>query len=217
MRTRRAAGSHPWSLRRAGASLALAAALALPLGGCGDDGTGPDADASSLVVSGTLTGPELATLPEGARVVVLWEVASGEPDYGYAFGSGTIDRANGRFTLTLPERPPEDALNAVGSYRLGVGTIVVVAPGTTIPQGRVELGAFPVSAVLGAAARYGVIYTGGNAASAPAGWWRTFPVGYAVGRGIAREEAFDEFERVDATAVEIIVDDPNNLEFVNWT
>ena len=216
MRSRRASSPRAFSLLRAGASLALAASFALPLAGCGDDSTGPDG-ASKITVSGTLTGPNVATLPEGARVAVLWTADDGEGDYGYVFGSGTIDRASGRFTLTLPQRPPEAALNAAGSYRLGVGVIFVIEPGTTLPEGRLEADEFPYEAIIGAAGRYAVIYTAGDRDDAPTGWWRTFPQGYAVGRGVTHEETYDEFEPVAANSVQLIIDDPENIEFVNWS
>src|SRR3954462_68091 len=75
-------------LRRASASLALA--LAATLGGCGGDSTGPGEGASQVTASGTLVGPKVADLPEGAHLVVLWTVSAGTPDYVYVFGNGTI-------------------------------------------------------------------------------------------------------------------------------
>lgn len=204
-------------LRRASASLTLALALAATLGGCGGDSTGPGEGASQVTVSGTLTGPKVAELPEGAHLVVLWVVSAGTPDYEYVFGDGTIDRATGRFTLTLPERPPEDALNKSGSYALGVGTIFVLSPEATLAPGRLAAGNLKVSDILGAAGQHAVLYTEGNPASAPVAWARAFPRGYATGHGIAIPGTFDGFEAVDPTAFQVIVDDLVNIPFVEWT
>lgn len=148
---------------------------------------------------------------------MLWGADDGEGDYEYPFGQGIIDPTSNRFSITLPERPPEAALSRAGDYRLGVGTILVLAPGTTVQEWRVELGDLPTSAIIGAAGRYAIIYTAGDRDDAPAGWWRSFPRGYAAGRGVTREDTFDEFERVDPNVVEITIDDAENIEFVNWT
>ena len=203
-------------LRHLGASLALGATLALAA--CGDDGTGPDAGASKITVSGTLTGPRLAALQDGSHILVLWAVSATESDYGYVYGEGTIDRVNGRFTLTLPDRPPQEALNQIGSnYALGVGLIIVLPPSYTLPQGRVEIGDLPTEQVRGAAGQYAIIYTAGDPANAPAGWPRTFPRGYAVGHGVQTTDTFDIFEPTSASAVQITIDDIDNIEFTNWT
>ena len=71
-------------------------------------------------------------------------------------------------------------------------------------------------AVVGAAGNYAVIYTAVNPATV--GEWVTpFPRGYAVGRGVDLSGTFDGFEPVASNSIEIIIDDLDNIEFVNWT
>lgn len=207
VRSRRLA---PRSLR---ISTALIAAL-FALSSCGDS-TSPEPP-TPFTVSGTLSGPQLAALPAGSRVVLLWVVTSSSPDYAYVFGDGTIDAANGRFTMTIADRPPRAALN---SYGLGVGIPVVVGPGASIPTGRLDDVAALQAAALGAAGNYAVIYT---AAARPSqmtelAWVDAFPLGYGVGRGIILPGTFDGFEPVASTTIEIVIDDMENIEFVNWT
>lgn len=202
------------TLRRASALLGMGLALAA----CGDDdGNGPDGGASNLTVSGTLSGPQLAALPEGAKVVVIWAADDGDGDYGYVYGGGTIDRANGRFTLNLPSAPPAEALNHLDNYSLGVGLIAVLKPGINLPNGRYDEGDLPESDFLGAAGQYAIIYTGGSPSASPADWAKAFPRGYAVGRGITIPDDFDGFEPVAANSVQVTIDDLNNIDFVNWT
>ena len=200
-------------LRSRHAAAALVTGL-LAIAACGD-ASGPRTP-MPFDISGTLAGPQLASLPAGSRVVVLWVVTSGSPDYTYIYGQGTIDAANGRFSVRLPDAPPAAALNA---YGVGVGIPIVIPPGVTLPNGRVTDDAALEAAALGAAGNYAVIYTAG---ARPAGftgipWIDAFPLGYGVGRGIDLSGSFDGFEPVGSTTIEMIIDDIDNIDFVNWT
>src|SRR5687768_4596737 len=88
-------------------ALALVTALSL-VASCGDDGiTAPQLP---VTFSGTIDIQNGTTVPANARVLVLWGVSAGSPDYSYVFGSGTLG-ANGTFTITFTENPPAAALN----------------------------------------------------------------------------------------------------------
>ena len=192
-----------------------AALLLVAVAACGRESTGPQAD-EQIVISGLLTGPNVASLPEGARVALVWGVSATSPDYGYIYGVGTIDRAAGTFTLTLTAKPPAEALNQYGSYALGVGTLIVFGPEVELKTGRIENDGELAAAALGASGQHAVIYTRGSPPSA-LGWAGAFPAGYAAGRGITQPDNFDGFERVSADSFELIIDDLDNISFVNWT
>ncbi len=196
-------GRHLFTAAALGAALVTASAC--------DDSTAP---ATPFTVSGTLAGAQLAALPVGARVVVLWVVTSGSEDYAYVYGGGTIDRAARTFTVRLPNRPPRDALN---SYDVGVGIVLAVHGDAALPTGRVTDFAVLDAASIGAAGQYAVIYKGAAATTLPLEWIAPFPRGYAVGRGIDLFGSFDGFEPVSASSVQLIIDAIGLIEFVNWT
>jgi hypothetical protein len=48
-------------------------------------------------------------------------------------------------------------------------------------------------------------------------WYNEFNPGYSAGRGLDDPDSvFDQFEPVDPTIIEIIIDDMENIQFVNW-
>lgn len=199
-------------LARAPRLAAVAVAVALLAAACGES-TGPqDPGATTLRVTGTIRNVSGAAIPSGARVIAVWGVSSGSPDYSYVFGEGTVDAATNTFTLELDRVPPAEALN---DGRLGVATIFLVGAGAP-PPGRMS-NDYPTTSIIGAAARYGIIYLGDDPSRQP-DWVRTFPRGYAVGVGVTQPgSSFDGFTRAPADDVEIVIDDLENLEFVNWT
>src|SRR5688572_17150544 len=85
--------------------------------GC-HDATGP---ATEFVATGRVQNNSQAAIPADARVVVVWGVSSGTPDYGYVFGEGVLDRNAGTFRVQFDGPPPAAALNA---GVLGVGLVV---------------------------------------------------------------------------------------------
>ena len=197
--------------------VAGAALLVMLLTGCSDSDA-PTATPSVeplFVVSGHVRDPNGSLAGSDARVVGIWTADAGEGDYAYVFGSGEIDLEAGTFRMEFVEEPPSEAL--LGDL-LGVGLLAVV-------DGFLEEGLLPDDAfdeVLGAAPRHYVLFfdrENENAEEALEAvlWLKEFGYGYSVGKGIEIPDDFDGFEPVDSGSVEIIIDDLENLDLVNWT
>jgi hypothetical protein len=187
-------------------ALGLAVLFAI---GCGNDSTGSGGEL--LTISGSVTNRTGQAIPSNARVVVAWVVSAGSPDYSYVFGEGTV--AANSFRLTLSAVPPAEALN---EGELGVG-IVLLTTDSRIRSGiRLEEADIDPAKILGATGRYAVIYKAPTAGET-LDWAADFDAGYSVGRGVEREEQFDAFAPVPASSMELIVDDLDNIDFVNWT
>ena len=204
----RTVGPIPMRLCVAATSLA-----ALALAACGDSPTGTEIELP-YVVSGPLDNRTGAPIPDGARVVVMWGVSSGSPDYSYVYGHGSIDRTTNRFTVTFDAPPPAEALNQPPG--VGVG-LVLVTTDPSLTDGRLP-GNWDTSKIIGASGQHSVIYLAGSPAQLPAGWLRSFHRGYNVGEGMTiPNSSFDGFAPVAADALKVIVDDLANIDFVNWT
>jgi hypothetical protein len=182
-------------------SLLAASAIA-----CGDDGP-----SDSFVVTGTIQNNTGSPLPPNTRLLVVWQVSSGTPDYSYVFGKGTVDANAGTFRIQLDQPPPAAALNA-GS--LGVGVIVATTNQTVDDGGTIDDAT--LAEVVGAAGRYGVIYVAPSGAQNPE-WATEFDTGYAVGVGVDVVNDFDRFEPADPSSVVLLIDALENIDFVNWT
>lgn len=181
--------------------LALAAA-------CGDSS---DPSGEEFTVSGTLVNNSGSPVPPGARVVVAWVVSAASPDYTYIFGQGTVQGNSFQVTFTGP--PPAAALNA---GQLGVG-VVVLTTSLSLRNGvRLEEASVDPSELLGATGRFAVIYKATDDVD-QVDWEAAFPLGFGAGGGVERAADFDAFEPVAADQLELIVDDLNNIDFVNWT
>jgi hypothetical protein len=168
----------------------------------------PDGD--DIVVAGKVTNRSGAAIPADARVLVVWMVSALDPDYAYVLGEGELTDGGTRFRVSLDAPPPDAALNY---GRLGVGLVVL----TTDQDVGTGDDLMPDGAILGVAGWYGVIYVREPMLSS-IGWVTTFPAGYSVGRGVESTSAdFDSFERVAPDAMELIVDDLNDIAIVDWT
>lgn len=197
--------------------VASATLLAMLLTGCSDSDA-PTATPSVdplFVVSGHVRDPNGSLAGSNARVVGIWTADAGAGDYAYVFGSGEIDLEAGTFRMEFVEEPPSEAL--LGDL-LGVGLLAVV-------DGFLEEGILPDDAfdeVLGAAPRHYVLFFNRENENAEEAleavlWLKEFGYGYSVGKGIEISDDFDGFEPVDPGSVEIIIDDLENLDLVNWT
>jgi hypothetical protein len=191
------------------AIISLLAVISPVLLGCSDS-TNPD---RGFTVGGTIQNNTQTEIPANARLLVVWVVSSGSPDYSYVFGEGTIDRSAGTFQVSMTNPPPAAALNA-GS--LGVG-IVVVSTNGTVSTGD-DLDDIPEADVIGAAGWYGLIYVCDPADAAQVRTWAAdFDGGYGVGVGEEVPGSFDRFVRTSASSVVLMIDDLENIDFVNWT
>jgi len=195
--------SSRWLSRGAQVALVLGAAA------CGGDSNGPS-DAL-LTVSGSVTNLSGQQIPSTARVVVAWVVSATQSDYAYVFGEGTVQGST--FQVTFRQPPPAEALNA---GQLGVG-IVVLTTSTSLRDGvHLEDVAVDPSELLGATGRHAVIYKATESVD-QVDWEAAFPLGFSAGVGVEREVDFDAFAPTAATSLELIVDDLDNIDFVNWT
>jgi hypothetical protein len=189
---------------------ALLLALVLPLtAGCGDDPTG--SSDGLLTVGGSVVNPTGQPIPANARVIIGWVVSSTGEDYTYLFGEGTV--AGNAFRITLRQPPPAAALNA---GNLGVGIVLLTADPNIHSGVHLEDVLVDPAQLLGATGRFAVIYTASGAAQTR-DWAAAFDPGYGVGTGVERAGDFDAFEPVAPTSMELIVDDLDNIDFVNWT
>jgi hypothetical protein len=174
--------------------------------------------APPFTVSGTLNYRKQIQVPDNARVVVVWGVTAVSPDYSYVFGEGTIDFENNSFEIEFNGPPPSEALNWVGSSALGVGVLIITTD-QTLGTGILLPESFSETDILGASGQYRIIYANGNLETLEKllGWLNAFNQGYSAGKGIEIPNSiFDGFEPIDPTTIEIIIDDLENIEFVNW-
>ena len=198
--------------------VASATLLAMLLTGCFDSDA-PTATPSVeplFVVSGHVRDPNGSLAGSNARVVGIWTADAGEGDYAYVFGSGEIDLEAGTFRMEFVEEPPSEAL--LGDL-LGVGLLAVVDD-SNLEEG--VLSDDYDDKFLGAAPRHWIVFFNRENENAEEAleavlWLKEFGYGYSVGKGIEIPDDFDGFEPVDPGSVEIIIDDLENLDLVNWT
>lgn len=185
--------------------------LTAMLAGCGDsNGNGP---AQEFVVSGTIQNNTQAPIPPNARLLVAWVVSSGSPDYSYVFGQGTLNPSAGTFEIRLDQAPPAQALN---NGALGVG-IIVATTNQSLGNGD-DISSIPETELIGAAGQYGIIFTTSPEQAAQyRDWGAQFEAGYGVGVGVTAPGDFDRFEPASPSSVVLIIDDLQNIAFVNWT
>lgn len=197
----------------------LLAALALIQVGCeggdGDGGNTADAGGSSegidageptngFTVAGGITG---TPIPPSSDITVGWMVSSGSPDYIYITGAG--QSVADTFSVTVPESLTSEAVN---SYGVGVGFVVLIDEGGEISTG--VLAEEDDSLILGISQNHAIIWI--DEASSGPGWSEAFPVGYSCGVCVPADkgESFDSF--VPVSCDEVLISTP--FEGVcNWT
>lgn len=201
---------------------ALPVLFFLILVACSDKMVQPSAESEPpveplFVVSGHVRDPNGSLAGSDARVVGIWTGDIGEGDYSYVFGLGDIDLEAGTFRIEFVEEPPSEAL--LGDL-LGVGLLAVVDD-SNLQEGILS-DDYDDDKFLGAAPRHYVLFFNRENENAEEAleevpWLKEFDNGYSVGKGIEIPDDFDGFEPVDPGSVEIIIDDLENLNFVNWT
>jgi hypothetical protein len=189
----------------------IAATLIAFAAGCSDSPTGPRP--LPVTVSGFLTNRTGEPIPANSRVVVIWDVSD---DESYVFGEGTVDPATNRFTITFDRDVPVEATLGNGNS-IGIGFVVLTTdPG--LGEGRVP-DSYDFSAnLIGVTGQHAVIYLNDQPRRFAPDWPSDFRRGYNVGRGVKVPGAtFDDFAPTGLDTMELIVDDLENIEIVNWT
>jgi hypothetical protein len=146
-----------------------------------------------FVVSGTVVGPRAAAGP----VAVVWAVDGQNGNYLYKLGDGTATATT--FNAGLLGDPPPDARILGPSIDLGIAFVVLLAPGGSVPDGKVT--AEPAS--LGVSAQYAIIYRGPTDPGTAEPWLAAFPIGLSCGRCVPATTGFDTFEPVSCTMLVI--------------
>jgi hypothetical protein len=153
---------------------------------------------------------------DGLTAAIIWEVGSASPNYAYKFGAATV--SNGRFSIALPGDPPAEAINSFG---IGIAIVVVLAPGVTLPDGKLSTNILSTD-IIGISARNSVIWRSQSLnlpeSGPPPDWWPLgFPQGLACGACTPRPDggSFDGFTPTACDQLQITVVDTVNV--CNWT
>lgn len=168
-----------------------------------------------LTISGSIIDRSGDPIPAGVRVIGVWFVASGTPDYEFIFGEGSIDPSRTSFSLTFDRNPPSEALNDDG---LGVGYITLVNDSSLHQGDRLPADFKPEESIVGGSERYVVIYVRDKQVAHGFPWVSSFESGYSV--GLVTEEPEEYFVGFTPTASDGITasfDDWKNMKFPDWT
>lgn len=208
---------------RSGVSLAACLVL-VGLSACASETEGGStASAAGLSLQSTLP----AAPAEASEVLVAWNVSSGPEDYAYIWGRAAV--TDDSFKLNLPNPPPAEAIN---SYGLGVGLLVVMPVAAGVPDGRQsESDEDKFEQVTGASERHAIIYVDRERAEAEISaaspdevaearehWLFDFEAGYScgVGKEAAPGETFDSYQPIGCDAVQIRMGN-GEFDFPDWT
>lgn len=194
------------------ALLLLATVFVTTVGFSCEEGTGPG---GSFVVTGQIQNRTNTPIPAGARLLAVWGVSAGSPDYGYVFGEGTIHRSTGSFYIQFDQPPPLVALN---NDALGVA-ILVVTTDQSLEVGDSITSSSQSTGIIGVTAQYAVIFVQNRDTLPPSHWANSFADGYSVGAGVKAlpGDVFDKFVPTSRSSPVLIIDDLGNVEIVNWT
>lgn len=175
-------------------------------GGSSSGGSSGSGGASQLQFTAKHDG---AAPPNGTKVVVLWSVFSGSPDYLYSYGTGQTTGIDVFVTLGGP--PPADALNG---GKLGIGLVASLNDGADLPEGKlINDWKTLVRAIT---PMHAVVYRAATEQLTSKGWDLAFPQGYACGKCIDAEAGFDTFEVEDCANMQLLPMS-DTLKFCNFT
>ncbi|WP_437654523.1 hypothetical protein [Sorangium sp. So ce1182] len=187
--------------------------MMLAVSACSNDtsrgtGEGGGDGSEGFSITGPISGDAVS---DDAGVIVIWVVSSGDPDYFFNLGEGSVSGAT--FTVGFGSTPPRAAIN---SHGVGVGFVALLEPGTEVPDGEFDPDRFK-TAVLAASPQHAIIWR--DASRPGLSWSGSFPDGYGCGKCVAAPDGgFDSFEPVACTEVEVqATSDMDSLEFCGWT
>jgi hypothetical protein len=163
-----------------------------------------------------LTGSVIGqVVPATGTTFVAWVVSSGSPDYTYKTGDGTSTGTT--FMVgSIASPPPPEALNMIGTNTLGVGIVVLLPAGTTIPDG--ILSDTALDTMEGFTLQHAIIWrTGDFSTMSGLEWINDFPESeYRCGVCVpATGQGFDTF--APAACSDVVIDVDENNPVCNWT
>lgn len=167
-------------------------------------------------ISGTIKYKKSLTIPQNAKLIVIWEVSAGSPDYVYAFGEGSINTFTNTFILTFNQVPPDEALN----FGLGIGYIILSTDTSIKDNTKLTSNVLDSTTMFGAISDRAIIYVKGDPQTAPFGrtWTKDFKTGFNFGKGVYNTVGFDDFAPADTNVIELwISNDGKDFIFPNWT
>lgn len=174
--------------------------------------------------TGRISNPKNLTIPNDAYLSVVWEVSKGEPDYGYFYGEGYLDRTKNTFTIGFNEDLPVEALNRNDSNVGGLGVAGVQL--LTSPTSKPKLIGKQLSEpsekdykVWGGMNWSGIIYIGGDSSKVDwRSWAKNFKQGYNYAIGVDNGTTFDDFAPADTKDIVLLIDTvKSSFRFPNWT
>jgi hypothetical protein len=172
--------------------------------------TNGDASPSGGPLSFTATAEEAP--PADAKLVVIWTVTSGSPDYSYSFGSGSTNGT--QVFVSFAASPPAEALV---DGKLGVGVIALVDAADAPPEGKLASGQFDPTRLLAFAPDYAIVFRNTTETLLPKEWDATFPQGFACGRckRAPSQSESDTFEPTECSSVKVALYS-KNLSYCKW-
>jgi hypothetical protein len=189
-------------------ALAMVAVAGMAAACGGNDSTGMS-DAGSMSTDGiSASGTVIGAMAAAGPVVVLWLVNSMPSAYSYKFGDGTATAAT--FAVSQLRDPPAGARNQTSSVDLGVGSMVLLRPGATIPDGAL----ISQPNAIGYSLQYALIYRGAADTGTDPAWTSGFPVGLSCGRCVLATSGLDTFRPVDCAT--LVIDTNPNAPGCNW-
>lgn len=170
----------------------------------------------ALAVVGSINNKLNLKLESDYKVQIIWLVdPSGQGDYSYIWGQGSIDVARNRFFVLLNSMPPQAVLSqSPEGFKLGVGYVFLSK--IEFPEGIVEDNIMDNS-VIGVINDRSIIYLDNVLPQSVEPEWLgvDFQKGWNFGKGLYLGEK-DGWSYTNCINVEMIIDSTKNFRFPNW-
>ena len=180
-----------------------------------------DDTSDSFAMTGSVRFNE--PLPEGARLLVVWDLPFGDEGHLFAYGEGVIDQSDSTFRVEFAGPPIPGAINweAYDTLGFGVGYIMI----TTDPEaisGRKLPESFGQSShdTHGVISNTAIVYIAGNPEhfdhpKCREQWLRVFRSGFNVGTGF--DFGCEGFTPAPwEEHILIVAPEPGDVVFPNW-